>query len=65
MKKNLLKRFVSVALAATLIAASLTGCGKSGEKTSSETGSGGTEEAAFDKPDTWIADRTITVQASM
>ncbi len=63
MRKKLFKRFVSVTMAAALIAISLTGCGKTGEKTSTQTGSTDTKEAASDKPDTWIADRTITVQA--
>ncbi len=63
MKKNLLKRFVSVTMAAALIATGLTGCAKTGGKTGTQTGSTDTKEAASDKPDTWIADRTITVQA--
>lgn len=63
MKKNFLTRFVSVTMAAVLLAASLSGCAKTGEKTGTQTGSSDTKETASDKPDTWIADRTITIQA--
>ncbi len=63
MKKNYLKRVISGAMAVAIIAVSLTGCAKTGDKTGTQTGSNDTKEAASDKPDTWIADRTITVQA--
>lgn len=63
MKKNFLTRFVSVTMAAVLLAASLSGCAKTGGKEDTQTGSSNTQETTSDKPDTWIADRTITVQA--
>jgi putative aldouronate transport system substrate-binding protein len=63
MKKNFLTRFVSVTMAAVLLAASLSGCAKTGGKEDTQTGSSNTQETPSDKPDTWIADRTITVQA--
>lgn len=63
MRKDYLKRFISVTMAATIIAASLTGCAKTGDNSGTKTENGSTTETATDKPDTWIADRTITVQA--
>ncbi|MDF2611484.1 MAG: hypothetical protein K0R92_2958 [Lachnospiraceae bacterium] len=66
MKKHFLKSFISTALVITLVAANLIGCGKTENKTEpgkTETGNQTTDNTASDKPDTWIADRTITVQA--
>jgi len=64
MKKNFLQRFIAVALVSTLVAASLTGCGKKETKTETGTGSEDTSVGSTDsgKPDTWIADRTIAIQ---
>jgi putative aldouronate transport system substrate-binding protein len=68
MKKNFLKRFLSTGLAIALVASSLAGCSKAGNQAekpnTGETGKNNVTEApASDKPDTWIADRTITIQA--
>lgn len=65
MKRRFMKSLITTVLAVTLIASNLTGCGKKEDKTSTDAGN--TTEAAdntaSDKPDTWIADRTITIQA--
>jgi len=68
MKGNLLKRFVGVMLVGTMIISSFTGCGGSDNNTnttgSNNAGTGAsadTQNATL--PDTWIADRTIVVQA--
>lgn len=73
MKKNLIKRMFAVVLAGTLATGLLAGCGSDKKdsagttdtKTETKTETGSTDSAATDsgKPDTWIADRTITVQA--
>lgn len=64
MKKKTVKRLLASALAGTMAVSMLAGCGgsdKAEEKdTTKETAS---ETDNSDKPDTWIADRTITVQA--
>lgn len=58
--KKALKRVVVFGLAMTLAAAALVGCGKSEKKADSNTNTGTVDSS---KPDTWIADRTIVVQA--
>lgn len=60
--KKILKRFVVMGLVSTLTVASIAGCGKSDKKSDGNTNTG-TESVDSSKPDTWIADRTITVQA--
>lgn len=62
MKKERLKRCLAVSMAGAMTLATLAGCG------GQDTGSNAKKEEAgsadnADKPDTWIADRTITVQA--
>ncbi len=57
MKKKVVKRLLAGTLAGVLSVGMLAGCG--GGDSSNETA----EEDTSDKPDTWIADRTITVQA--
>jgi putative aldouronate transport system substrate-binding protein len=59
MKKTFLKRFLSTGLVIVLAASSLIGCSKTGTKTDD----GNTGTTTEGKPDTWIADRTITIQA--
>lgn len=66
MKNKLFKRVTSLALAGTMLMATAAGCGSEAKEGSAGGGNtGGTEAAAdnSDKPDTWIADRTITIQA--
>ncbi len=68
MKKIFWKRFLSTGLAIVLIASALAGCSKTDNKPEdTNKGNSGndtvTEAPSDDKPDTWIADRTITVQA--
>lgn len=58
MKKKMVKRLLAGTMAMTMAATALAGCGGSEKK--EETAK--TEDTS-DKPDTWIADRTITVQA--
>lgn len=62
MKKRTVKRMLSAVLAGTMVAATLAGCGSAGTGDTKAPASG---EASVPegKPDTWIADRTITVQA--
>lgn len=60
MKNKLWKRVCSVLLVGTMAAAMAAGCGTDDKKAEGA----GTESAdLIDKPDTWIADRTITIQA--
>ncbi len=70
MKKSTLKRLVTTMLAISLVASSMAGCSKtdSTDKANKNTTTDAAKDAATgdtasDKPDTWIADRTITVQA--
>lgn len=66
MKRHFMKGIISTALVITLVASNLIGCGKTENKTEPDktaTSDQATEDTASDKPDTWIADRTITVQA--
>ena len=70
MKKTFLKRFVAMGLVTVMTASGLLGCSKTNSSnndtaatkdTTTESGTDSTADAG--KPDTWIADRTITVQA--
>lgn len=70
MKKRMVKQLMAGAMAATMAVSMLTGCGGSDDSKGTETTKNDTtkndtaaEEGNSDKPDTWIADRTITVQA--
>ena len=69
MKKKTVKQLMAGAMAATMTVSMLAGCGGSDDSKGSETAKNdtanntATEEDNSDKPDTWIADRTITVQA--
>lgn len=56
MKKRIVKKMATVVLAGTMAAGLLSGCG-------SNTAKEAVVQDNADKPDTWIADRTITVQA--
>lgn len=56
MKGKLFKAILATTMATTMLMGSLTGCSQSGGEASSDVDTG-------DKPDTWIADRTITIQA--
>ncbi|HIX29721.1 MAG TPA: extracellular solute-binding protein [Candidatus Blautia stercoravium] len=55
MKKNIVKRILAAAMAGTMAVGMLTGCGSKEKETA-------VKEEQGDKPDTWIADRTIKVQ---
>lgn len=60
MKRKMMKRALTLFLAGSVSATMITGCGSVG------TGSKSDKTAAVDegdRPDTWIADRTITIQA--
>lgn len=61
MKKKMVKRLMAASMAGTLAVTMLAGCGGSSDNSSAKTEN--TSEDNSDKPDTWIADRTITVQA--
>lgn len=62
MKKKLATKILALTMAGTMAAGLLAGCAKeTGNKADTKTSDGKTEAAA-DKPDTWIADRTIDVQ---
>ncbi|MGN6715070.1 extracellular solute-binding protein [Anaerocolumna jejuensis] len=65
MKRSILKRFLAVGLVATLVVSGATACSKSGKDASNNSNTADATDgaAASGKPDTWIADRTITVQA--
>ncbi len=56
MKGKLFRSILATTMATTLLIGSLTGCSQSGGEASSDVDTS-------DKPDTWIADRTITIQA--
>ena len=69
MKKRMVKQLMAGAMAATMAVSMLAGCGGSDDSKGTETTKNDTtkndtaaEEGNSDKPDTWIADRTITVQ---
>lgn len=55
MKKNIVKRILAAAMAGTMAVGMLTGCGSKEKETT-------VKEEQGNKPDTWIADRTIKVQ---
>lgn len=57
MKRRILKSVMATTMVTTMLLGTLTGCAEK----SSSAGSGAVD--AGDRPDTWIADRTITVQA--
>ena len=64
MKKKMVKRLMAASMAGTLAVTMFAGCGSSSD--SKDNSSAKTEDSSednSDKPDTWIADRTITVQA--
>lgn len=68
MKKKLVQKIISVLLVSAMTVSMFAGCGaeKKDAATASNTAATETAEAGADntgKPDTWIADRTITVQA--
>lgn len=64
MKKRTVKRMLSAVLAGTMVVATLVGCGSSGTETKTgDTTASTSGEVPEGKPDTWIADRTITIQA--
>lgn len=68
MKKKTVKRLFAAALASAMMLSTLAGCGSksdSGSSASAEPAqtSDAAEDTDSDKPDTWIADRTITLQA--
>lgn len=61
MKRRFIKRLFSGGLALAMVASAVTGCGSKSGNTGSN--SSKVAEDTSTKPDTWIADRTITVQA--
>lgn len=63
MKKKTVKRLFAATLAGTMAVSMLAGCGSSEEKKNDDSAKQEEEADNSDKPDTWIADRTITVQA--
>lgn len=63
MKKKTVKRLFAATLAGTMAVSMLAGCGSSEEKKTDDSAKQEEEADNSDKPDTWIADRTITVQA--
>lgn len=56
MKRKLVGKILAAAMAATLMIGSLSGCGNA------DKGESGSTVAVADRPDTWIADRTIKIQ---
>ena len=62
MKGKVFKSIVATTMATTMLMGSLTGCAQSSGGSSNGT-STDTSVDTSDKPDTWIADRTIVVQA--
>lgn len=62
MKKETLKRCLAVSMAGAMTLATLAGCGGQDTGSNAKKEETGSADNA-DKPDTWIADRTITVQA--
>lgn len=63
MKKKVVKRLLAASLAGTMAVGMLAGCGGDSKKDDSSAKNEESTEDNSDKPDTWIADRTITVQA--
>ena len=63
MKKKTVKRLFAATLAGTMAVSMLAGCGSSEEKKTDDSAKQEEEADNSDRPDTWIADRTITVQA--
>lgn len=72
MKKNVVKRLLAGAMVGTMAVSMLAGCGSGNDdsakkeetkKEESVEAEGETETEESDKPDTWIADRTIKIQA--
>lgn len=63
MKKKMVKRLMAASVAGTLAVTMFAGCGGSSDSKDSSAKTEDTSEDNSDKPDTWIADRTITVQA--
>ena len=63
MKKKMVKRLMAASMAGTLAVTMFAGCGGSSDSKDSSAKTEDTSEDNSDKPDTWIADRTITVQA--
>lgn len=63
MKRKMLKSLLATTLAATMLAGTLTGCGSSNSSSGGDSAAGTEAADAADRPDTWIADRTITIQA--
>ena len=63
MKKKTAKRLMAASMAGTLAVTMFAGCGGSSDSKDSSAKTEDTGEDNSDKPDTWIADRTITVQA--
>lgn len=61
--KKTLKRFITLGLIGVLVVSSVTACSKSGKNAVDNSNSSKTADTAAGKPDTWIADRTITIQA--
>jgi putative aldouronate transport system substrate-binding protein len=63
MKKKMVKRLMAASVAGTLAVTMFAGCGGSSDSKDSSAKTEENSEDNADKPDTWIADRTITVQA--
>ena len=59
----MVKRLMAASVAGTLAVTMFAGCGGSSDNKDSSAKTEDTGEDNSDKPDTWIADRTITVQA--
>lgn len=59
----MVKRLMAASVAGTLAVTMFAGCGGSSDSKDSSAKTEDTSEDNSDKPDTWIADRTITVQA--
>ena len=57
MKSKVFKSVMATTMATTMLLGALTGCAEKGSS------AGSSSVDAADRPDTWIADRTITVQA--
>ena len=65
MKKRWIRNLLAAGLAGSMVVGSLAGCGSRTDSASTggKTSSDAATEDTSDKPDSWIADRTITVQA--
>ena len=59
MKRKAAKTILALALCGAMTAGALAGCGGNAKETAKNVSA----ESKEGKPDTWIADRTITVQA--